>query len=307
MPEQKKILFIINKFSGGGFSPSLEGRIIDASAAAQVECTIEFTKARGHATELAKKASVENLFHTVFAVGGDGTVNEVAQGLVGTQTIMGILPKGSGNGLARHLALPMDFKKSLSLIASSHIISMDTFLVNGMLSVNVSGVGFDGHVASQFGKNGKRGFIGYSKLVIKEFLSFKEFSVDVELDGKKYLKEAFIVALANSSQFGNNARVAPQASVCDELIDVCFVKKVPLHRAVDFGYQMFSGQLNKSAFVEIVQAKEIRLEFKEPIAFHIDGEAQPAAQVINVKMQPASLRMLLTDNPQILQFKKRGV
>jgi diacylglycerol kinase (ATP) len=304
MPQSKKALFIINKFSGGGFSPSLEGRIIDYCAQEKVECTIEFTQARGHATELAKQASEENEFHTVFAVGGDGTVNEVAQGLVGTQTIMGILPKGSGNGLARHLAIPIDFKKSLELIKSDRVIEMDTFLVNGMLSVNVSGVGFDGHVASLFGKNGKRGFVGYSKLVLKEFLSFKEFQFDVELDGKKFEKESFIVALANSSQFGNNARVAPQASVCDQLIDVCFVKKVPIYQAIGFGFNMFSGQLNKSSFVEIVKAQKIQLDFKEPMPFHIDGEAHPAAQRLEVKIQPASLRMLLTENPQKWQLKK---
>jgi diacylglycerol kinase (ATP) len=307
MPQSKKALFIINKFSGGGFSPSLEGCIIDYCAQAKVECTIEFTQARGHATELAKQATRENEFHTVFAVGGDGTVNEVAQGLVDTQTIMGILPKGSGNGLARHLGLPMNFIKSLELIASNNIISMDTFLVNGMLSVNVSGVGFDGHVASLFGKNGKRGFVGYSKLVLKEFLSFKQFQFDVELDGKKFEKESFIVALANSSQFGNNARVAPQASVCDQLIDVCFVKKVPIHQAIGFGYNMFSGQLNKSSFVEIIKAKNVRMDFSEPMSFHIDGEAHPATQQLEVKMQPASLRMLLTENPRMQLLKKYSI
>jgi diacylglycerol kinase (ATP) len=307
MPDNKKILFIINKFSGGGFSPSLEGRIIDFCVKANVECTIEFTQARGHATELAKKAVEENQFNAVFAVGGDGTVNEVAQGLVGSQTIMGILPKGSGNGLARHLGLPMNFIKSLELIASNNIISMDTFLVNGMLSVNVSGVGFDGHVASMFGKNGKRGFVGYSKLVLKEFLSFKEFQFTVDLDGKKFEKESFIVALANSSQFGNNARVAPQASVCDQLIDVCFVKKVPFYRAIGFGYNMFSGQLNKSSFVEIVKAKTVIMDFSQPMSFHIDGEAHLPAQRLEVQMQPASLRMLLTDKPPNLLFKKHSV
>jgi diacylglycerol kinase (ATP) len=304
MPESKKILFIINKFSGGGFSPSLEGRIIDYCAQAKVECSIEFTQARGHATELATQASQENEFRTVFAVGGDGTVNEVAKGLVGTQTIMGILPKGSGNGLARHLAIPIDFKRSLALIKSDRVIAMDTFLVNGMLSVNVSGVGFDGHVASLFGKNGKRGLVGYSKLVLKEFLSFKEFAFQVELDGNKITKESFIVALANSSQFGNNARVAPQASVCDQWLDVCFIKKVPLHQAVGFGYNMFSGQLNKSSFVEIVKAKSIRMDFSKPMSFHIDGEAHPPTQRLEVKIQPASLRMLLTEHPQKSQLKK---
>jgi diacylglycerol kinase (ATP) len=307
MLERKKILFIINKFSGRGFLPSIEGRIIDFCAKANVECTIEFTQARGHATELAIKAAAENQFYAVFAVGGDGTVNEVAQGLVGKSMIMGILPKGSGNGLARHLAIPTDFVRSLDIISSTNVIEMDTVSVNGMLSVNVSGVGFDGHVASQFGKNGKRGFIGYSKLVLKEFLSFKEFPIQAEIDGMKVTKESFIVALANSSQFGNNARVAPYASVCDQLIDVCFIKKVPIHQAIGFGYNMFSGQLNKSPYVEIIKAQNVKLDFQQPMAFHIDGEAQPATQSLEVRIQPASLRMLLTENPQKSLFKKRLV
>jgi diacylglycerol kinase (ATP) len=296
MSESKKVLFIINRFSGGGYRPSIEGRLIDYCAQHNVECTIEFTKARGHATELARQSAVEKKFQVVFAVGGDGTVNEVAQGLVGTTTTMGIIPKGSGNGLARHLGIPMNFKRSLSLISSDNIICMDTFLVNGMLSVNVSGVGFDGHVASLFGKNGKRGFIGYSKLVLKEFLSFDEFPIEIEMDGRHLVKDSFIVALANSSQFGNNAKVAPQASVCDQWLDVCFVKKVPLHRALGFGYNLFSGRLNKSSLVEIIKAQNAHLKFKSPMSFHIDGEAHPPTREMTVKIQPASLKMLVMEN-----------
>jgi diacylglycerol kinase (ATP) len=296
MSENKKVLFIINKFSGGGFSPSLEGRIIDACAQAKIECSIEFTQARGHATELAQQAAAEKQFQVVFAVGGDGTVNEVAQGLVHTSTVMGILPKGSGNGLARHLGIPMDFKKSLALIHSNRSIAMDTFLVNGMLSVNVSGVGFDGHIAGLFGKDGKRGFIGYSKLVMKEFFSFPEFAIEVELDGKKINRESFIVALANSSQFGNNARVAPQASVTDQLIDVSFIRKIPIHQALSFGYSMFTGGLHKSRLVDIMQAKQVRLHFQKPMAFHIDGEPHEAVQNYEVNIQPASLQMAVLDN-----------
>ena len=293
MNENKKVLFIINKFSGGGFEDSLEGRIIDACGKAQLECSIEFTQARGHAIELAKQAALQNNFKTVFAVGGDGTVNEVAQGLVGTSTMMGILPKGSGNGLARHLGLPMNFKKSLSLIESTESILMDTFLVNNMLSVNMSGIGFDGHVAGMFGKDGNRGFIGYSKLVLKEFISFKEFTAEVEVDGEKINMQSFIIALANSSQYGNNARVAPQASVCDQLIDVCFIKKIPILQSIGFGYKMFSGGLHRSALVEMIKAKKISLRFNKAIAFHIDGEAQAPTNHLQVKIQPASLRMLV--------------
>ena len=295
MSENKKVLFIINRFSGGVYRSSIEGRMIDYCGKHNLECTIAFTEAPGHATLLAKEASASNAFHTVFAVGGDGTVNEVAQGLVGTSTTMGILPKGSGNGLARHLAIPMDFKRSLALVSSTNVISMDTFLVNGLLSINVSGVGFDGHVASLFGKNGKRGLVGYSKLVLKEYFDFKEFPVEVEIDGKKMTKNSFIVALANSSQFGNNAKVAPQASVCDQWLDVCFVKKVPLHRAIGFGLNMFSGQLHKSDLVEILKAQHVQLKFNRPMSFHIDGEPHPAAQQLEIKIQPASLQMVVPE------------
>jgi YegS/Rv2252/BmrU family lipid kinase len=293
MADSNKILFIINKFSGGGYRPELEGRIIDTCLLLNKECSIEFTQGRGHAIELAKSAVIENNFSTVFAVGGDGTVNEVAQGLVGSQVIMGILPKGSGNGLARHLGIPVNFKKALGLIGSSNSFAMDTLSVNGKLSVNISGVGFDGHVAGMFGKNGKRGLIGYTKLVLKEFLSYKEFSFSVIIDGQEQQRKSFIIALANSSQFGNNARVAPHASVCDEWMDVSFIKKVPIAQAAGFGQKMFTGNLNKSAFVDIIKAQKVELKFSHPMPYHIDGEPHEPEEKFEISIQPGTLRMLI--------------
>lgn len=293
MPASNKLLFIINKFSGGGYRPELEGRIIDECIRLNKECSIEFTQSRGHAIELARSAAVEKKFDVVFAVGGDGTVNEVAQGLLGSSIAMGILPKGSGNGLGRHLGISTDFKKALQLIGSQKTFLMDTLSVNGKLSVNVSGIGFDGHIAGLFGKNGKRGLVGYTKLVLKEFFSYKEFAAEVTIDGQVQARQAFIIALANSSQFGNNARVAPHASVCDEWMDVSFIKKVPLLQAVGFGQKMFTGNLNKSAFVEIVKAKKIDLQFREPMAYHIDGEPFEPTDQFCVEVRPATLKMLL--------------
>ena len=174
MSENNKVFFIINKYSGASYRPEVEGRIITACGQLNLECSIEFTKERGHATELARQA-VEQDFRTIFAVGGDGTVNEVAQGIVNTPATMGILPKGSGNGLARHLCIPMSFMKSLATLSSRQTIKMDTVLVNGRLSVNIAGIGFDGHAAGLFGKDGKRGLIGYARLVIKEFRASRNF------------------------------------------------------------------------------------------------------------------------------------
>jgi diacylglycerol kinase (ATP) len=289
---ENKVLFVINKYSGTGFRDSVEGRIIDACARLDLEGTIEYTQHKGHATELARQA-VKAGFPRVFAMGGDGTVNEVAQGLVHSQTALGILPKGSGNGLARHLGIPLRIHNALRLLDRHQVITMDTFSVNQRLSVNVSGIGFDAHVASKFGKDGKRGLIGYGKLIMQEFLKFREFPMKINVDGKAMNKKIFILALANSSQFGNNAKVAPHASVCDQLIDVCMIKKVPITRAVDFARRMFTGYLNGSRFVDILHGKHIHLKFTKPMPFHIDGESMEPESEFDIKVEAGSLRVIV--------------
>jgi diacylglycerol kinase (ATP) len=297
MSENKKVFFIINKYSGTGYRPDVEGKIIAACGRHGLECTLEFTQRRGHATELAQLAVAQH-FDLVFAVGGDGTVNEVAQGLLNSGLTMGILPKGSGNGLARHLGIPMRLSRALSLLESTRTIMMDTLNVNGKLSVNISGIGFDGHVAGMFGKNGhKRGLFGYAKLVLKEFARYPEVPVAITLDGKSQDREAFVIGLANSSQFGNNARIAPHASVCDEVMDVCVVRKVPLTQFIGFAQKMFTGRIDRSAFVEIIPARKVTLKFPRPVAYHIDGEAMEPRQEFSIEVNPASLKMLLPLRP----------
>ena len=294
MNENSKVFFIINKFSGTGFRAGLEGLIVSQCAALNIECTIEFTQDRGHAKELAKKASSLG-FEKVFAVGGDGTVNEVAQGLVHSNTALGIIPKGSGNGLARHLHIPMNIKKSLEILRSQKKIQMDTLLVNDKLSVNVSGIGFDGHVAGLFGKNGNRGLLGYLKLVTREFFNFKEFPVEIIVDDQLLHRNAFILALANSSQFGNNATVSPYASICDSLMDVCFIKKIPLFQSIGFASKLFSGKIDTSSFVEIIKAKKVSIQFPKPMPYHIDGEPMDSESNFNIVLQPASLTIIVPD------------
>ena len=295
MIENNKVFFIINKYSGTGFRPELEGLIVSQCTSLNLECSIEFTQDRGHATELAKKA-VSLGFNKVFAVGGDGTVNEVAQGLIHSSVAMGIVPKGSGNGLARHLHIPMGVKKSLELLKSKKIIQMDTLMVNDRLSVNVSGIGFDGHVAGLFGENGKRGLLGYVKLTLKEFFTFQEFAVKLKVDDKDFDRTAFILAIANSSQFGNNATIAPYASVCDQWMDVCFIKKVPLWQSIGFAIKMFTQKIDASAFVEIMQAKKLSIHFPKAMPYHIDGEAMKPVADFEISLIPASLKMIVPDN-----------
>lgn len=293
----KSALFIVNKFSGGGYRPDVEGRIIEKCRSGKTECRIEFTQSRGHATELANWA-VEQKMDFVFAVGGDGTVNEVAQGLVNSNVAMGILPKGSGNGLARHLRLPMDFKKSLEVISHHRQEWIDTMLINEKLSVNVSGIGFDGHIAAMFANKSKRGLIGYTKLVLNEFRKYKSFDASVTLNEKTFPVKSFIIAIANSSQFGNNAKVAPKASVCDELIDVSFIRKVPFTQAAAFAGKMFTGKLDQSRFVDIHKSGKILIQLNGPVAYHVDGEAMKPSSVFDAIIQPASLKVLVPMSAQ---------
>lgn len=294
--ESKKVLFIVNKFSGTGYKPAVEGRLLSFCQQAGIEAHLEFTQGRGHATELATHAAASKNFDVVFAMGGDGTVNEVAKGVVNTQQIMGIIPRGSGNGLARHLGIPVDFKKSLTYIAATTVIDMDSFTVNDHLSINVSGIGFDGHVAGMFGKNGKRGLVNYSRLVLQEFMTYPEFTGEITIDGKAIQEQAFVLAFANSSQFGNNARIAPHASVCDGELDISFVRKVPFVLTAGFAHKMFTGNLGQSSYVKIVRGKEINLRFSKPMAFHVDGEAMQSAREFAVKTNPGSIRLLIPNN-----------
>jgi YegS/Rv2252/BmrU family lipid kinase len=296
MSEVNKLLFIVNKFSGGGYKPQLEGKIIAACKKYNIECFIEFTTGPGHAAELAKEATTKKI-DGVIAVGGDGTVNEVARGLVHSSTPMGILPKGSGNGLARHLGMSMRMGNALKQILTGKITPIDTFILNDKLSVNVSGLGFDGHVANLFSKGKKRGLRGYTKLVTREYFRFKEFPFEVRINGTEPLQEkAFMIAFANSSQYGNNARVSPKSSVKDEALQLIILKKIPLYRGLVFGYRMFAKKLKPGKRYQSHSFKNVVLQTQEPVAFHIDGEPCGHANEFKVDLLPKSLHMIVPAN-----------
>jgi len=292
-PRMKQALFIVNKYAGTGYQPKLEGRIIDTCVKNDVECTIEFTRDRGHATELAREA-VGKDYAFVVAVGGDGTLNEVAQGLINTPMPMGIIPRGSGNGLGRHLGISVKTATAIDQLFTSKVLGMDTFQVNGKLSLNVSGIGFDGHIANLFAARTRRGLAGYVSVTVKEFMNFKPFAVEMEMAGKTLNEEAFIIAFANSSQYGNNARVAPAASVRDGLLHINIMKKVPAYRA-DFVYAMFTGRLKTSAFCHILETPSVVVKTKHPVAYHVDGEPCGEHDHFDIRIMPGALQILVPE------------
>jgi len=291
MGEVTKALFIINPYSGRKKYSELEEIISQSCKDASVECSIIKTERAGHATEIAKEAADQN-FDRVFAVGGDGTVNEVARGLIHTNVTMGIIPVGSGNGLARHLGIPLKISGALALLKSGRSVLIDALQVNGEISVNVSGIGFDGHIANMFGKTGRRGLQEYATLAATEFRKFKTFPAPLTIDDEQYNSDAFIIAFANSSQFGNNATISPDSSVCDGVVDVCIIKKVSLLQALGFAGKMFTRRMHKSAFVEIIKAKKVVVSFDNPMPFHVDGEGLGLCKEFKIEVIPSSLRVL---------------
>jgi YegS/Rv2252/BmrU family lipid kinase len=286
----KQVFFIVNKFSGTGFKPELENMFADACKANTFEYELEYTQGPGHATQLAREA-VRAGFEKIVAVGGDGTVNEVAQGVIHQPAAMGIIPKGSGNGLARHLGIPVKVHHALQCLFRSKTIDIDTFSINGKLSLNVSGIGFDGYIADLFGTDKRRGFQGYTRLVLNEFSRFQEFDADVIAGDAHTRAKAFVIAVANSSQYGNNARIAPAASVCDQLLDISILKKFPAYR-LDFIYSFFSGTIDKSSYCETLQVRDATIKLAKPMSYHVDGEPAGKADTFTIALEAASLKML---------------
>ncbi len=289
--ENSKVFFIINKYSGTGFNPDLEGLVLNHCKEHEVECGLAYTEGQGHATTLARQAVADG-FGRVVAVGGDGTVNEVAQALIHTDAAMGILPKGSGNGLARHLGIPVQFESALRGFFTNKALAIDAFRLNGKLSLNVSGIGFDGYVAERFGEDARRGLQGYARLVLNEFPKFTEFEATITTGQGSVKKTALIIAIANSSQYGNNVRIAPGASVHDQLLDISILRKFPAYR-VDFLYAFLAGTIDRSEYCETFQVRSATITLTHAMPYHVDGEPLGKADRFEVELIPASLTMLV--------------
>lgn len=287
---ENRIFFIINKKAGVGYHAALEGRIIDACTQRDWECELQYTAYPGHAAALAQ-AALRNGHRRIVAVGGDGTINEVARSLVGTQALLGILPKGSGNGLARHLGISLNLEEALRQLFRPGVTAMDTITINGRLSVNVSGIGFDGHVASLFGKNGNRGLASYVSIVLREYARFQPFSFSMTPNHPAQHAPVYMLCFANSSQFGNHARIAPEASVRDGWIEVVAISDLSLFNMFRLARQSWLRKHNQSAAPQM-RVRHARIELDRPVAYHVDGEPCPPEQQFEIQVAPQSLQIL---------------
>ncbi|MEQ7802467.1 diacylglycerol kinase family protein [Pedobacter sp. ASV1-7] len=291
---KQNILFIINPISGGKDKlkiPSLIDANLDRS---KFNANFAFTEYVGHASEIAEEAAGKN-FDIIVAVGGDGTINEVAGKVMEQNKILGVLPFGSGNGLARFLKIPMNTVKAIKVINNCNVAVIDSATFNDRYFFNMAGMGFDAHISSVFAGNKGRGLRGYVKLGLKEVLNYKPQTYRIVIDGMEYIRTAFVISVANSSQYGNNAHIAPAASVTDGWLDVCIVKEFPMYKLPVLAYEMLSAKTDNSKLVEIIKGKNIHITRIQEDAIHIDGEPFFMGKEIDVSVKPLSLNIIIPD------------
>jgi YegS/Rv2252/BmrU family lipid kinase len=250
-----------------------------------------FTEYRGHGSQIAAEA-IRNGVDILVAVGGDGTINEVASEVEGTNKLMGIIPFGSGNGLARSLGIPIHDVQAIKRINKLNISKIDSGTFNGRKFFNMAGIGFDAQISARFAENVKRGLISYAKIAFSEVSNYHSQHYHLNIDGKEYQHQAFMISVANSSQYGNNAHISPFASLNDGMLDICILKPFPLYKFPALVFRMFRKNSHKSNYLEIIQGSKIIITRENAAVIHLDGDPFNMGNTLNININPHSLNIL---------------
>lgn len=288
---KKKMLIIVNPISGTkskGDAPSLLNTYLDKDL---FDYEICFTTHPGHATEMAHQA-VQDHADIVVAVGGDGTVNEVARSLVNTPTALGIIPYGSGNGLARHLFIPMQPQEAINVINECVVRPLDYGTINQYPFFCTCGMGFDAMISQKFAEAGKRGLATYVENVLREGLKYKPETYEIQDDQGVTFEKAFLISVANASQYGNNAYIAPQASMSDGLIDVIIMEPFDVFEAPQISIDMFNKTLDKNSKIKTFRCKKLHIHRSKPGVIHYDGDPVMTGEDIDVELQEKGIKIV---------------
>jgi diacylglycerol kinase (ATP) len=278
----ERILFIVNPKSGTGKKRKILS-LLEAKTWNGRSFDLAYTTGPGHATTLAREAAGKG-YNVVVAVGGDGSVNEAGKGLKNTALVLGILPAGSGNGLARHLGISMDPTKALDIIFTGKNKRIDTGTLNGTFFAGIAGLGLDAHIADSFARFGKRGFSSYARVFLKEFPRYK--ARRYQIGDKTY--QALLITFANSSQFGNNAIISPKSDVSDGQLECCIVSPLPVYRVPGMLRALFKGKLEKQDGYRSFPFEKLEIQHPGGPA-HVDGEPLNTGEKISVECHKESL------------------
>lgn len=277
------ILFIVNPISGQGNKTSVVSRLT------KKDCKVVYTEYAGHAEILAREAEED----IVVAVGGDGTVNEVARGLIGTGKTLGIIPRGSGDGLALHLGLSHDLNKCLKIIEKGNTREIDAGTINGRYFFSVCGVGLDAIVSERFAKSGRRGLASYIEQAIHSWKGHESEKYVLDIDGKRIAHEAVMVTVGNSDQWGHGAKVAPLADSSDGILDITVVEDFKDIEIPMLAYRLMTGTVNMAENIHCYKGKSIDIIRENPGPAHADGDWFEAGKLLEIRILEHSLKVLV--------------
>ena len=296
---KRKIVFICNPISGSRrlipVVPIIE-RFVNRDL---YDYSIVSTEYKGHATELARQYAAQQ-YDAVIAVGGDGTVNEVGCGLIGTDTALGIIPCGSGNGLARHLGIPMDPFKAVKWLDKSIFTEIDYGMMENQPFFCTCGVGFDAKVSDSFSKAGSRGVLTYLESIMKEIATYHNETYKLSFDNSSETFEAFFITCANADQWGNNAFIAPTASLQDGVLDVICAHPFSVVDAPLIAFQLFNKQIHKNPKVSVRKCRRVTITRDSEGPAHYDGEPVMLGKEIHIEIVSGGLKVLIPD-------RRRGI
>ena len=289
---KKNIVFIINPKSGVERQKEIKNAIEAHLDKEEFSYELLYTEFAKHGTVLAREASKHGAY-AVVAVGGDGSVNDVVQGLIGTDTLLGIIPKGSGNGMARTMNIPLDTNEAIKVINKGNTTNMDVAYANDRLFVSNAGIGFDALIAKKFAKSERRGLFVYSWLVTKFMWLYKCWEWQITVDGKQFSRKAFMVDVANGQQFGYNFKIAPMASYTDGVLDLIVIRRFPKILGGVIALRAMTGKIAQSPYVEHMTGKEITISHPSLRLMQTDGDAHACENSINFRIKPGALKAIV--------------
>ncbi|GAE84315.1 YegS/Rv2252/BmrU family lipid kinase [Bacteroides reticulotermitis] len=288
----KKITFVVNPISGTQSKEAILGLLDEKVDKTRYAWEVVYTERAGHAVEIAAKAAEEKA-DVVVAIGGDGTINEIARSLVHTDTALGIIPCGSGNGLARHLRIPMDPKKALDILNEGCLDIIDYGKINGANFFCTCGVGFDAFVSLKFAHAGKRGLLTYLEKTLQESLKYQPETYELETENGVSKYKAFLIACGNASQYGNNAFITPRATLTDGLLDVTILEPFTVLDVPSLAFQLFNKTIDQNSRIKTFRCKQLCIRRTAPGVVHFDGDPMETSAEINIELIQKGLHVVV--------------
>ncbi|MDR3251197.1 MAG: diacylglycerol kinase family lipid kinase [Tannerella sp.] len=304
--EIKNICVIINPISGVGTKEKIPDIIASYCTDKEIALTVLHTEYGGHAKALAEQACNDGA-DCVIAVGGDGTVNEVAQSLLYSDAVLGIIPKGSGNGLARELGIPLDVRQAVDVIFSNNVMTIDACKANDRIFFCTCGVGFDAAISEEFAKEKRRGSLTYIKNVVEKYLDYKPEVYELQIGENTFKGKAFLIACANGSQYGNNAYIAPHADICDGQIDITILSPFKAFDIGGLAIQLFTKTIDKNSKIKTFRAKSAQIILQKAGVMHIDGEPVVAPEEINISVLCGAIKVFAPVSTPFAQDLQRHI